>query len=178
MSISIKKQLFAMAFGLIVLASGMTACSTNKSETNAVQTSNSNRVATTGNGQESANAEISQLTKERENLEQERQRLAKEKANLEKEKKQVADTKNATPPDVDTEIWNGDIWQVHNPPSNVRVSPDGKILCTISKKTKINLRGTSNIKDKNGEWLYTDVCGKIGFIHSSQIQMEDGVPAG
>lgn len=92
--------------------------------------------------------------------------------------KEVSSVKGATPPDVDTEVWNGDIWQVHNPPSNVRVAPDGKVLCTIAKKTKINLRGTSNIKDKNGEWLYTDACGKIGFIHSSQVQMEDGVPAG
>ncbi len=178
MKILIEKQFFVLACGIIVVASGLTACSSSKTETNALQTSNSNRVAATGNGQESANAEINQLTKERENLEQEKQRLAKEKANLEKEKKQVSDTKKATPPDVDTEIWNGDIWQVHNPPSNIRISPDGKILCTISKKTKINLRGTSNVKDKNGEWLYTDICGKIGFVHSSQIQMEDGVPAG
>jgi hypothetical protein len=52
---------------------------------------------------------------------------------------------------------------VFDPPSNVRKSPDGAILCSVRKKTTINIYGST------GSWYYTDVCGNMGVIHSDQI---------
>jgi hypothetical protein len=51
-----------------------------------------------------------------------------------------------------------------DPPSNVRTSPNGNILCSVKTSTTINVYGSVN------SWYYTDVCGRIGLIHSSQIQ--------
>lgn len=52
---------------------------------------------------------------------------------------------------------------VFDPPSNVRTTPDGSVLCTIRSRTAINIYGST------GDWYYTDACGQQGVIHSSQI---------
>lgn len=53
---------------------------------------------------------------------------------------------------------------VFAPPSNVRTSPDGDILCSVDTQKMIETYGSQ------GAWFYTDVCGKMGVIHSSQIK--------
>ena len=53
---------------------------------------------------------------------------------------------------------------VYDPPSNVRVSPNGDILCSVREPSAINIYGTV------GSWYYTDVCGRMGVIHTSQIR--------
>lgn len=53
---------------------------------------------------------------------------------------------------------------VFDPPSNVRKSPSGKILCSVQKKTTINIYGVE------GSWYRTDACGSIGFIHADQVR--------
>lgn len=53
---------------------------------------------------------------------------------------------------------------VFDPPSNVRVSPNGNLLCVVKSPQTIDLYG------RNGEWYYTDVCGSMGVIHSSQLR--------
>lgn len=53
---------------------------------------------------------------------------------------------------------------VFDPPSNVRVAPNGQVLCVVRSPQTINLYGT------NGEWYYTDICGDMGLIHSSQLR--------
>ncbi|MBW4519462.1 MAG: hypothetical protein KME16_07140 [Scytolyngbya sp. HA4215-MV1] len=53
---------------------------------------------------------------------------------------------------------------VFDPPSNVRTAPNGKVLCSVTKRTKINVYGST------GQWYYTDACGDMGVIHSSQIR--------
>ncbi len=64
--------------------------------------------------------------------------------------------------------------RVFSPPSNVRMEPDGAILCTLPRKTTITTYGQYNYRRDNdhngGDWLYTDSCGKLGVIHSSQIR--------
>jgi chromosome segregation ATPase len=55
---------------------------------------------------------------------------------------------------------------VFDPPSNVRATPDGDILCSVSTKATIN------IYDSVGDWYYTDVCGGQGVIHKSQVEFE------
>lgn len=53
---------------------------------------------------------------------------------------------------------------VFAPPSNVRASPNGTIICSVRSATTINLYGQSN------GWYKTDACGTMGFIHHSQIR--------
>jgi hypothetical protein len=53
---------------------------------------------------------------------------------------------------------------VFAPPSNVRLAPNGKILCSVKRVTTINIYGAT------GEWYYTDACGEMGLIHTSQIR--------
>jgi hypothetical protein len=53
---------------------------------------------------------------------------------------------------------------VFDPPSNVRTSPNGSILCSVTTPTMINVYNSIN------SWYYTDVCGRTGVIHSSQIR--------
>jgi hypothetical protein len=53
---------------------------------------------------------------------------------------------------------------VFDPPSNVRSTPNGQILCSV------RTRGSINIYGQEGEWYVTDFCGPRGFIHRSQIR--------
>lgn len=55
---------------------------------------------------------------------------------------------------------------VFSPPSNVRDSPNGTIPCSINRVTPINIYGSTD------DWYYTDACGRIGVIHSSQIRFQ------
>ena len=50
------------------------------------------------------------------------------------------------------------------PPSNVRTSPDGPILCTLEQEGNLSTYGSTD------SWYYTDACGSFGVIHSSQIR--------
>jgi serine/threonine protein kinase, bacterial len=50
------------------------------------------------------------------------------------------------------------------PPTNVRESPDGKILCVINKKLTINTYGVNN------SWYKTDVCGAMGVVQAEQLK--------
>ncbi|MEB3293635.1 MAG: hypothetical protein VKJ24_10780 [Synechococcales bacterium] len=56
--------------------------------------------------------------------------------------------------------------RVFSPPSNVRTIPEGDVLCTLRSQTKITTYGAY----QQGDWLYTDACGRLGVIHSSQIR--------
>ncbi len=53
---------------------------------------------------------------------------------------------------------------VFDPPSNVRATPGGSILCSVDASTYINIYGNS------GSWYETDACGEMGVIDISQIQ--------
>ncbi len=53
---------------------------------------------------------------------------------------------------------------VFDPPSNVRVSPNGDVLCVVRSRQNIDLYGSK------GDWYYTDVCGSMGLINSSQLR--------
>ena len=57
------------------------------------------------------------------------------------------------------------IGVVFDPPSNVRSSPNGTIICTIRELTAIELRG-GVVGDG---WLRTNFCGRSGVIHQSQV---------
>jgi serine/threonine-protein kinase len=53
---------------------------------------------------------------------------------------------------------------VIEPPSNVRASPNGAILCAVREKQEIN------VFERKGDWYTTDVCGTLGFIHKGQLR--------
>ncbi len=53
---------------------------------------------------------------------------------------------------------------VYAPPSNVRATPDGRVLCSISGRSYINIYSYS------AGWYETDACGQAGVIHESQVQ--------
>jgi len=56
---------------------------------------------------------------------------------------------------------------VFSPPSNVRTSPNGNIICSVKERRTINIYGSV------GSWYYTNVCGEMGVIHSSQIKFDN-----
>lgn len=56
---------------------------------------------------------------------------------------------------------------IYAPPSNVRVTPNGSILCNIKRVTTINTYGYNN------GWYSTDICGGQGYIHESQIRFQN-----
>ena len=72
--------------------------------------------------------------------------------------------------DKDETTWQGKAL-VHTPPSNVRESPGGKVICVIRGQKLITVSGSTNITDADGEWIRTNACGKPGVIHSSQINI-------
>lgn len=57
-----------------------------------------------------------------------------------------------------------EIAVVYAPPSNVRDSPNGEILCTLEERGNLSVYGST------ANWYYTDACGVFGVIHSSQIR--------
>ncbi|MBE9032094.1 hypothetical protein IQ266_20355 [filamentous cyanobacterium LEGE 11480] len=69
-----------------------------------------------------------------------------------------------------TPIDNGltDEVQVFDPPSNVRRSPNGAVICAVRQKQFIKISGyTSTSK---GTWYKTNACGEAGWIHVSQVR--------
>lgn len=68
---------------------------------------------------------------------------------------------------------------VYNPPSNVRVEPNGRIICQIRRKTTISVYHFTTSADPNAGgspsngWYSTNACGtnRMGWIHQSQIKL-------
>lgn len=54
--------------------------------------------------------------------------------------------------------------QVFAPPSNIRTSPNGRVLCKITRKQVIRV-----YVEPQGGWYSTTACGG-GWIHESQIR--------
>ncbi len=54
--------------------------------------------------------------------------------------------------------------QLFSPPSHVRMGPKDAIICTLQTSQSITTYGHYQ------DWLYTNACGKLGLIHSSQIR--------
>jgi hypothetical protein len=53
---------------------------------------------------------------------------------------------------------------VFDPPSNVRVTPNGTIICSVRTRQAINIYG------REGQWYVTDYCGGRGYIHEGQVR--------
>ena len=53
---------------------------------------------------------------------------------------------------------------VFDPPSNIRATPNGAILCSVTS------RGSIPIQGREGDWYRTDFCGTPGYIHRGQVR--------
>ncbi|PHV62794.1 protein kinase domain-containing protein [Cyanobacterium aponinum] len=60
---------------------------------------------------------------------------------------------------------------VFDPPSNIRTTPNGEIICSVNAVTSI----TINTYGSANGWYVTDFCGRNGYIHHSQIHFENTV---
>ncbi len=72
--------------------------------------------------------------------------------------------------DSQNQVQNQNLAVVFDPPSNVRESPNGRILCSVKNQATIS------IYESNGDWHQTDVCGATGVIHISQIRWQNSQP--
>jgi hypothetical protein len=54
---------------------------------------------------------------------------------------------------------------IFNPPTNIRKTPNGKVICTITELRAIGISGSGPSKG----WYRTNVCG-YGYIHQSQLR--------
>jgi hypothetical protein len=53
---------------------------------------------------------------------------------------------------------------VYDPPSNIRSTPNGAIMCSVRSRQTINIYG------REGQWYVTDFCGGRGYIHQGQLR--------
>lgn len=113
--------------------------------------------------QKSGNDNLAQNLKERQDkLDKDKQKLEDERKALEAKKKETP-TPPQSPPNLRTAT-------VIDPPTNIRLSPNGTVLCIVRQRTTVNILGSTGFSDNNGTWYYTDACGRQGVIHSSQIR--------
>jgi serine/threonine-protein kinase len=56
---------------------------------------------------------------------------------------------------------------VYDPPSNVRKTPNGQIICSVKTPTTIKTYGYTN------GWYQTNFCGSDGYIHESQVRKSE-----
>lgn len=110
-----------------------------------------------------------EIDEEKEKLKSEQQKLEEQKKKLDEEKKALEQQKKTPPP---TPIQdNSRTAYIIDPPSNVRATPNGRIICVIRGiGTPIRILGSTGVRDNNGTWYVTDACGGRGVIHSTQIR--------
>ncbi len=148
---------------LLVIAGSFSACGSNPAITSNNQTSST--IAPASGGEINQNQSSDPINDEKEKLQKEREKLEKEKQELKDEKAKTEKMKDAKPPSSELV----DTFMVTDPPTNIRDSPNGKVLCVAKKQELIKSFGSTGISDNNGEWFYTNYCGKMGVIHSSQV---------
>jgi hypothetical protein len=71
-----------------------------------------------------------------------------------------------TPISQDSGISKTGVAIVFDPPSNVRKSPNEEILCSVRERKTISIYGST------GSWYWTDICGTMGVIDSSQVTFQ------
>jgi hypothetical protein len=147
--------------GLIIYGLSKSSTVTNSNVANVSNSSDkSNKNAIVE--QKSNNDNLAQNLKDQQDkLEKDKKKLADERKALEAKKKETEQPTQDADPRTATII---------DPPTNIRLSPNGTVLCVVKQRTTVNIIGTTNVRDNNGVWYYTDACGKQGVIHSSQIR--------
>jgi len=130
---------------------------------NVATLSNSNDKSNKSTEQKSDNSNLTQNSKQ--------DKSDKDKQNKNLDNKKVSPIPTPTPTPTLTPTPNSTrTATVIDPPTNIRLSPNGTILCVVKQRTTVNITGSTNVSDSNGVWYYTDACGRSGVIHSSQIR--------
>ncbi|MBK8813337.1 MAG: hypothetical protein IPN69_21780 [Acidobacteria bacterium] len=113
-----------------------------------------------------------ELDDEKEKLKAEQEKLDLEKKRLEDERKALEAKKKMTPlPTIQPPVDNSRTAYVIDPPSNIRATPNGRIICVVrGLNTPVRILGSTGVRDSNGLWYITDACGSRGVIHSTQIR--------
>lgn len=132
------------------------------------QTAQNNDKNTSSNSEEKPDELAEQkedLQKREEKVNREEERLKNAKKDLDAKKTEAnnAGQTGETAPTNSTAT-------IFAPPTNIRESPNGAVLCSVKKRTSITILGSTGIRDNNGEWYYTNACGKRGAVHSTQIK--------
>jgi hypothetical protein len=70
------------------------------------------------------------------------------------------------PNSQDSGISKTGVVIVFDPPSNIRKYPNEEILCSVREKKTINIYGST------GSWYWTDICGTMSVIDSSQVTFQ------
>ena len=155
---------FALVIGGAVVGLVMYGLS-NSGNTNVANVSNSADKSNKNSQpeQKSDNENLAQ------NLKQQQDKLAKDKQKLEDERKALEEKKKQTPSPPQPPP-SSRTATIIDPPTNIRLSPNGTILCVVRQRTSVNILGSTGVTDNNGTWYYTDACGRQGVIHSSQIR--------
>lgn len=121
-----------------------------------------------------ANSKKDELADEKERLKEQLEKLEEERKKLENDRKDLENKKKQTPlPTVAPSVQNPNARTAYiiDPPSNIRATPNGTVLCVArTRGTVVNILGSTGVTDNNGTWYYTDYCGKQGVIHSTQIR--------
>jgi len=158
---------FALVIGGAVVGLVMYGLfSSDKKDTNNVanvSNSNDKSTKTASDGKKSDNENLAQ------NLKQQQEKLDKDKQKLEDERKALEDKKKETPQPSQPPP-SSRTATVIDPPTNIRLAPNGTVLCVVKQRTSVNILGSTGVSDNNGTWYYTDACGRQGVIHSSQIR--------
>jgi hypothetical protein len=122
----------------------------------------------------SENSKKDELSDEKVRLKEQQDKLDEEKKKLENERKDLENKKKQTPlPTVLPSVQNPNSRTAYiiDPPSNIRATPNGTIICVArTRGALINILGSTGVTDNNGTWYYTDYCGRQGVIHSTQIR--------
>lgn len=120
------------------------------------------------------NSKKDALADEKERLKEQQDKLEEERKKLENDRKDLENKKKQTPlPTVAPSVQNPNARTAYiiDPPSNIRATPNGTVLCIArTRGTVVNILGSTGVTDNNGTWYYTDYCGKQGVIHSTQIR--------
>lgn len=119
-----------------------------------------------GGSKDEISEEKEKLKADQERLDEEREKLEKDKKALEEKKKQTPTPMPTLPPPTQSRTA-----YIIDPPTNVRATPNGRIICVIRQRNApVSIIGSTGVTDSNGTWYFTDACGTRGVIHSSQFR--------
>lgn len=85
----------------------------------------------------------------------------------------ATDTQPVAETNTEKAVGKGRSAFVYKPPSNVRNSPNGDVLCSIDEPTNITVydyAGSTYNGTREVKWYYTDACGSMGVIAYSQFR--------
>lgn len=104
------------------------------------------------------------LNEKQSQIDAENLRIIEERKQLEADRRKLETQKRSAGP-----MPPSGSAMIIDPPTNIRLTPNGKVLCVVGSRTLVPIAMSPGILDKNGVWYRTTACGTVGLVHSSQI---------